>query len=310
MARGPDPWVIQKDTNYYVTLTFGDKLGIYKTNKMSDLKNAPLYTIWTPPASGSYSGDIWAPELHYLQGKWYMYFAADSNNINSTHRIYVLENPSSDPTKGTWQFKGKVADTSDKWAIDATEFDYNGQSYLLWSGWQGNVDGEQDIYIARMGNPWTLSSPRVIISSPVYGWEKNGAPPIVNEGPEIIKNSKGNVYLTYSASGCWTDNYVLGLLSLKQGGDPLNPSDWVKSPNPIFTTKSSSGAFSPGHNGFFKSRDGSEDWIIYHANPFCSMGCKNGRTPRIQKFTWNADGSPNLGDPVPINVAVRKPSGE
>ncbi len=310
LASGPDPWVIQKDTNYYVTITFGDKLGIYKTNKMSDLKNAPLYNIWTPPATGSYSGDIWAPELHYLQGKWYMYFAADSNNINSTHRIYVLENAGSDPTQGSWQFKGKVSDTSDKWAIDATEFDLNGQSYLLWSGWQGTTDIEQDIFIARLSNPWTISSPRVMISSPIYGWEKNGAPPVVNEAPEIIKNSKGNVYLTYSASGCWTDNYGLGLLSLKQGGDPMNPSDWVKSPNPIFSTKPANGAYSPGHNGFFKSRDGQEDWIIYHANPSSGMGCKNGRSPRIQKFTWNADGSPNFGDPVPINVAVRKPSGE
>ncbi|MFL5788445.1 MAG: family 43 glycosylhydrolase [Flavisolibacter sp.] len=309
LSSGPDPWVIQMDTNYYFTRTFGNKLAIYKTNKMSALNNAAVTTIWTPPPTGAYSSDIWAPELHYLQGKWYMYFAADSNNINSTHRIYVLENPSVDPTIGSWTFKGKVSDSSDKWAIDASEFDYNGQSYLIWSGWQGDVDGEQDIFISRLANPWTISGARVMISSPLYSWEKNGAPPIVNEGPEVIQHNN-RVYLTYSASGCWTDDYALGMLSLKQGGDPMNAADWVKSTTPIFTKKPENGAFGPGHNGFFVSRDGNENWLIYHANSSAGQGCGDLRNPRIQPFTWNTDGSPNFGQPVNIHLPLRKPSGE
>lgn len=310
LPSGPDPWVIQKDTTYYYTNTFGNKLAIYKTNKMSALSNATLTTVWTPPTTGAYSGDIWAPEIHYLQGKWYIYFAADSSGLNSTHRIYVLENSSADPTSGSWVFKGKVADPSDKWAIDATVLDYNGQSYLVWSGWQGDTDGEQDIFIALLSSPWTITGSRVMISSPTYAWEKNGAPPIVNEGPEILKNSSGKVFLTYSASGCWTDDYALGMLTLKDGGNPLNPSDWTKSANPVFTKKPENGAYGPGHNSFFKSRDGSEDWIIYHANSLSGQGCGNNRNPRMQKFTWNADGSPNFGVPAKINTPIKKPSGE
>jgi len=309
LSSGPDPWVIQKDTFYYYTNTFGNKLGIYKTNRMSDLTNAPLTTIWTPPTTGPYSKDIWAPELHYLQSKWYMYFAADSAGINSTHRIYVLENPSPDPTTGTWTLKGKVSDTSNKWAIDASEFDYNGQSYLIWSGWQGDVDGEQDIFIAPLSNPYTISGNRVLISAPTYAWEKNGAPPIVNEGPEVIQHN-GRVYLTYSASGCWTDDYAMGMLTLKAGGDPLNAADWTKSPNPVLVKKPESNAFGPGHNGFFVSRNGNENWLIYHANSQSGQGCANFRNPRMQQFTWNADGSPNFGQPVPINTPIKKPSGE
>ena len=309
LSSGPDPWVIQKDTNYYYTNTFGNKLAIYKTSKMSKLNNAPLTTIWTPPVTGSYSKDIWAPELHYLQGKWYMYFAADDGN-NANHRIYVLNNASADPTSGTWNFIGKVSDTSNKWAIDATEFDYNGQSYMVWSGWQGDVDGQQNLYIAKMSDPATISSGRVLISAPTYSWEKNGGPAYVNEGPEVIKNTKGDVYMTYSASGCWTDDYCLGLLSLRSGGDPMNPADWTKSPTPVFTSKPQNNAYAPGHNGFFKSRDGSEDWIIYHANSAPAQGCGNNRNPRMQKFTWNADGSPNFGEPVKTDLPIRKPSGE
>ena len=309
LSSGPDPWVIQKDTFYYYLNTFGNKIGIYKTNKMSALKNAPLTTVWTPPATGPYSKDIWAPEMHYLQGNWYIYFAADDGS-NSNHRIYVLENTSSDPTTGTWNLKGKVADTSNKWAIDASEFDYNGQSYLIWSGWEGDVDGQQNIYIAKLSNPWTIDGDRKLISSPTYDWEKRGSPPTVNEGPEVIRNSSNKVFMTYSASGCWTDSYSLGLLTLRDNGDPMNPADWTKSPNPVFTSKPENGAYAPGHNGFFKSRSGTEDWIIYHANSQTGQGCGDTRNPRMQKFTWNADGTPNFGEPVKINVPIKKPAGE
>jgi GH43 family beta-xylosidase len=309
LSSGPDPWVIQKDTIYYYTHTTGDRLVIYKTSKMSALSNAVITTIWSPPATGAYSKDIWAPELHYLQNKWYMYFAADDGS-NATHRMYVLENPSADPTAGTWTFKGKVADATDKWAIDGTVFEHNAQLYMLWSGWQGNTDGEQDIFIAKMSDPWTISSNRVLISSPTFSWEKMGALPTVNEGPEVLKNSNGNLFVSYSASGCWTDAYAMGLLKLTNGGDPMNAADWIKTPTPVFSTVGANGAYAPGHNSFFKSRDGTEDWILYHANSTAGLGCGNSRSPRMQKFTWNADGSPNFGSPVKINTAIKKPSGE
>lgn len=308
LANGPDPWVIQKDTTYYFMNTFGNKLAIYKTNKMSRLSYAPLTTVWTPPPTGLYSKDIWAPEIHYLQGKWYIYFAADDGD-NKNHRIYVLENASPDPTTGTWDLKGKVSPTTDKWAIDASEFDYNGHSYLIWSGWEGDVDGQQNIYIARLSNPWTIDGDRVLISSPTYDWEKKGSPPVVNEGPEALQHN-GRLFLTYSASGCWTDNYSLGLLTLKQNGDPMNVADWMKSVEPLMTTKAENRAYAPGHNSFFISRDGKESWIVYHANSDAGKGCGDARNPRMQLFRWNVDGSPYFGEPVKINVPIRKPGGE
>ena len=308
LSSGPDPWVIQKDTNYYFMNTFVNKLAIYKTNKMSRLNYAPLTTAWTPPVSGSYSKDIWAPEIHNLQGKWYIYFAADDGD-NKNHRIYVLENAAADPTTGTWEWKGKIAAVTDKWAIDASEFDYNGQSYLIWSGWEGDVDGQQNIYIAKLSNPWTISGDRVMISSPTYDWEKKGAPPVVNEGPEALQHN-GRLFLTYSASGCWTDDYSLGLLTLKGNGNPMSPGDWVKTPEPVLSTRAENGAYAPGHNGFFISRDGKENWIIYHANSEANKGCGDARNPRMQQFSWNADGTPDFGVPVKINTPVRKPGGE
>src|SRR5258708_2399196 len=308
LSSGPDPWVIQKDSTYYYMNTLGNRLAIWSTHKMSQLSRATATTIWTPPVMGPYSKEIWAPELHTFQGKWYMYFAADDGN-NDNHRIYVLENDGADPLSGAWAFKGKIADsTADHWAIDASVFEYNGQLYLIWSGWQGATNGDQDIYIAKMSDPVTLQGKRVMISSPTQPWEKAGAPPIVNEGPEALINPSGQLFLTYSASGCWTDGYCLGLLTLRPGGDPLNPADCTKSANPVFSSQAGNGAYAPGHNGFFVSRDGRQNWILYHANSQAGQGCGDARNPRMQSFTWQTNGTPDFGIPAKINTPIAKPS--
>lgn len=310
LPGGADPWVIQNDTTYYYMNTLGDHLAIWPTGKMSALGSVQPVTIWQPPGSGSYSKDIWAPELHLFDGKWYMYFAADDGN-NANHRIYVLENDAADPLSANWTFRGKVADsTADRWAIDASAFDYNGKRYLIWSGWADTVNVAQNIYIAQLADPITITGQRMLISSPTLSWEQQGTPPSVNEGPEALINPGGQLFINYSASGCWTDNYCLGLLTLRPGGDPLNPADWTKSPNPVFTTDAASGAYAPGHNGFFMSRDGTQTWLIYHANSMAGQGCGNARSPRMQPFSWNADGTPHFGQPVKIDSLMKVPGGE
>ncbi len=303
LPGGPDPWVVQKNDKYYYTYTQGSKLVILEADYMSELASATRHEVWTPPSGMPYSKNLWAPELHQIDGKWYFYFAAD-NGQNANHRMYVLENTSASPVEGNWVFKGKVADTTDKWAIDGTILEHNGQLYMLWSG--GNAGAPpQEIYIAEMSDPWTISGPKVVISSPTYNWEQNGNP--INEGPQVLINPDGQVFVVYSGSGYWVDTYCLGLLTLSENGDPMNPADWTKKPEPVLSMKAESNAYGPGHNGFFKSPDGTEDWIIYHARSQVGGG---GRNPRIQRFTWNTDGSPYFGDPVPINTPLARPSGD
>ena len=308
LSSGPDPWVVRQGANYYYTHTLGNRIAIWRTPKITELRSATPQTIWNAPAFGPDSRNVWAPELHFINNKWYAYYTAD-DGTNANHRMFVLENSSADPLAGTWVSKGKISDPTNKWEIDGTVFEHNGQMYFLWSGWEGDVDGRQDIYIARMSDPSTIVGNRVMISTPTFDWEKIGYPD-VNEGPQIIKNPAGRVLLVYSASFCGSDDYALGLLTLKNGGDPMIPADWTKSPTPIFTKNPSAPAYGPGHNSFFKSPDGTEDWIIYHANAQSGQGCGDMRSPRIQKFTWNADGTPNFGTPVAINTPIPKPSGE
>lgn len=310
LPSGPDPWIVEKNDVYYYTHTLGNRITLWKTTKVSELKNAGGQPVWYAPQAGANSKNVWAPELHNIGGKWYLYYTAGSGDL-STQRTFVLENASADPTTGTWTDKGKIADpAADYFAIDGTVFTHNGENYFVWSGHASVTDNTQRIYVARMANPWTLETSRYLISSPQYTWESVGAPPAVNEGPESLRSPSGKVFLVFSASGCWTDDYALGLLTLKEGGDPLNAADWTKTTIPVFTKEPSASAFGPGHNSFFKSQDGTEDWILYHANPQSGQGCGDNRNPRIQKFTWNADGTPNFGKPAPVNTSLTRPSGE
>jgi GH43 family beta-xylosidase len=326
LPSGPDPWVIFHDGFYYYMNSTGNNLTIWKTRSIADLKTAEKHVVWTPPETGPYSHDIWAPELHWINHRWYIYFAADAG-ANVTHRIWVLENSGPDPCEGTWTLKGKLGDPGDHWAIDGSVFENRGRLFFIWSGWDGSVNGTQNIYIAELSNPWTMKGDRVKLSSPEYPWEKAGDLPErngednpggnridpihvdVNEGPEILQHA-GKVFLIYSASGCWTDYYELGMLTASADSDLLKPSSWKKSSLPVFWESPSAGAYGTGHNGFFQSPDGKEDWIIFHANPASGQGCGGRRAPHAQPFHWKADGTPDFGRPIPLDTPLKRPSGE
>lgn len=316
LPHGADPWNIYKDGYYYYTQTMGDRIEIWKTKNIAELNTAPHKTVWVPPPGTLYSKQLWAPELHFINRKWYVYFAADDGrNIN--HRLYAIENSSQDPMEGEWTFKGKVTDSTDRWAIDGSVFEYKKQWYIIWAGWEAHKNGSQDIYIAKMKNPWTIDGKRVRISAPTYDWEKYGdlivdpnsdEPPHVdvNEGPEILRHKK-KLFLVYSASACWTDYYGLGMLTFTGKHNLLDSALWRKSPASVFKQSSLNMVYAPGHNSFFKSPSGKEDWILYHANPAPNMGCGGNRSPRAQKFTWNKDGTPNFGEPVKEGVPIPVP---
>lgn len=313
LPYGADPYSFYKDGFYYYTHTTQNKLMLWKTKNLSQLQSAENKVVWTPPMGTLYSKELWAPEIHFIQGKWYLYFAADDGD-NNHHRMYVLENSSADPMNGEWIFKGKVADIADKWAIDGDVFEHQGILYMIWSGWEGDKNGQQNIYIAHMKNPWTIDGNRTKISGSDFDWEKHGdlkgdvnLPHVnVNEGPQILKH-ENKLFIIYSASGCWTDFYALGMLTTDKDADLLKPNSWKKSPEPVFKQSIENSVFAPGHNSFFKSPDGQEDWILYHANSKSGQGCGGFRSPRAQKILWNTDGTPNFGIPVKQNQSITSP---
>ena len=298
----PDPWMVYKDGFYYFTFTAGNRIEIWKSATITDIDRGTKVTVWRAPASGPQCCNIWAPELHFINGRWYIYYAADNgNDIN--HRMYVLESTGTD-AQGTYLDKGKIYAPSDRWAIDGSVLQQPDSSlFFIWSGWAGARQGPQNIYIALMSNPWTISGERTLISAPVNYWETVGW--AVNEGPTALQKD-GKVFIVYSASGVSTADYCLGTLT-NTGGNVLDPSSWVKSPGCVFAKADS--VFGPGHSSFVKSPDQTEDWMFYHARDTAFRSWE-GRTARAQKFTWNADGTPDFGRPVSISVAWPVPSGE
>lgn len=304
LMSGPDPWVTREGDYYFYMHTLGDRLAIWKTRDITDLRNAEQKTIWTPPASGPNTQSIWAPELHRIDGKWYVYYtAAASGHDDDDHRgVFVLENEADDPLQGEWRDRGRINTRYP--GIDGTTFSYAGQRYFVYSPYVGP---DSVLAIARMKDPATLTEPEVILARPDRPWERQGGRQIL-EGPEFLLGPKGDLFLVYSASACWSDDYSLGMLRAPAGSDPLDASAWRKFPTPVFAKSPENGVFAPGHNGFFTSRDGKEHWIIYHANPEPDMKCTPKRAPRIQPFHFDADGLPVFGTPVSADERLRKPS--
>lgn len=304
LLSGPDPWVTREGEFYYYMHTLGNRLAIWKTRDITNLRDAEQKTIWTPPPSGPNAQSIWAPELHRIDGKWYVYYTAAANgHDDDDHRgIFVLENDSADPLQGEWRDRGQIKTRYT--GIDGTTFSHEGRRYFVYSPYVGP---DSVLSISRMSDPVTLTGEEVILARPDQGWERQGGRQIL-EGPEFLLGPKGDLFLVYSASACWSDDYALGMLRAPAGSDPLNAAAWTKSRTPVFAKSRENSVFAPGHNGFFTSPDGKEHWIIYHANPGPDMKCTPKRAPRIQPFHFGADGAPVFGKPVSSDQKLRKPS--
>ena len=232
-----DPYVIEHNNMYYMCFT-KETQSIYIScaDTIDGLIHAESKCVYIPEENREYSKQLWAPELHIIDNKCYIYVAC-SDGDNHNHRMYVLENNSNDPIDD-YTMHGKIMDKSDKWAIDGTVMRYKGENYFVWSGWEGDTNICQNLYIAKMKSPYELATERVMISTPEYDWEKIGATgkeesPYINEGPFAF-TVDGNVYITYSASGSWCEDYCIALLKLV-GETPLSPDSWIKSDAPVFS---------------------------------------------------------------------------
>ncbi|MBZ0286812.1 MAG: family 43 glycosylhydrolase [Anaerolineae bacterium] len=304
---GPDPWLVYYEGHYYLAATtWSSVLTMRKAPTLAGLKTATPEQIYfeTDP---SRCCNMWAPEFNLLDGpngpRWYFYYSAGTADTLDNQHTHVLESAGTDPM-GPYSYKGRLYDpANDTWAIDGGILKRDDKLYFLFSAF---IQRKQNLFIAPMSDPWTISGPRVSISEPEYPWETIGG--FVNEGPAALYHDD-RVFIIYSASACSTPDYQLGMLTYN-GGDPMSPDSWVKSPEPVFERSDENGVFGPGHNGFFKSPDGTEDWIVYHANDSAAGGCDMNRTTRVQKFTWNDDGTPNFGVPVSTEEEIAAPSGD
>lgn len=312
IGPGQDPWVAEHEGAYHLVESRAGGIWVYRSEVLTDPKRNGVQ-VWQAPDTGWNQATLWAPELQRVDHRWYIYYAAGRAGPPFIHqRSGVLQSVGDDP-QGEYVDLGMLYTGDDidtgadpKWAIDLTVGRIDGELYAIWSGWEENRDTDrtpQHLYIARMANPWTISSNRVRISSPEESWER-GTELDLAEGPQLLQRN-GETFLIYSTRESWLPDYRLGQLRLRPGADPMDPTSWEKS-GPVFTRTDS--IYGPGHNGFAKSPDGTEDWLLYHAKVSTEPGWQ--REIRMQPFRWREDGSPDFGEPVPAGVPIPVPSGQ
>jgi GH43 family beta-xylosidase len=271
---------------------------MWQAPRLGDLASAPGLVVWSDDEP-TRSKQLWAAEFHWIGGRWYMYYTA-SDGEDRNHRLHVLESAGDHPL-GPYTYRARLTDV---WAIDPGLIIMpDGRLFLLWTG---THDGSNALFIAPMSNPWSIDGPPVLIATPTYPWELHGFP--VNEAPEILQRD-GKIFLIYSACDTGTPDYCLGMLIADASANLLDPASWRKWPDPVFSRCDEHHVYGPGHCGFFKSPDGEEDWIVYHARTTPDYAYE-GRITRAQRFTWGADGRPDFGVPAPLDAVLTAPSGE
>lgn len=303
-----DPDIYRHTDGYYyftATVPAYDLIELRRADTIQGLSSAAPTVIWRAHPSGAMASHIWAPEIHSVDGSWYVYFAAGSSSDVWDIRVYVLSNDSANPLEGTWQERGQLMTNGPKasgafFALDATTFEHLGVRYLVWAESDPEFDANTVLYLAPMSDPWTLAARGVRISAPELPWERVGH--AVNEGPAVLKRN-GKVFISYSASA--TDaNYCLGLLTADDTSDLLDPRSWSKSLEPVF--RSGNGVFGPGHNQFTTTPDGSVDLIVYHGRDYEWIDGEPlndpNRATRVKPLAWHADGTPDFGAPLADGV--------
>jgi GH43 family beta-xylosidase len=279
---GQDPYVVPFEGSLLlIQSTLNDhRISILEFRDLAHMSDFEEFHIWAPGRKSDHGRQIWAPELHRIGWRWYVYYAA-SNGENRDHRTYVLE---ADHPLGPYHELGQVFDpVHDTWAIDLTVLRHNRRLYAVWSGWEGIDDGfPQNLYIAPMANPWTISGERTLVSTPEHDWELSVA--AINEGPQILRNpALDKLFIVYSADASWTSAYKMGLLEWV-GGDVTDASSWVKLAKPIFTG---------GGHGCFVDIDNTL-YAIYHRKLTADPGWSD-RVIRYDPVTWDANGYPVIG---------------
>ncbi|MDL2231993.1 family 43 glycosylhydrolase [Ruminococcaceae bacterium OttesenSCG-928-L11] len=302
-----DPWIYRHyDGMYYCTVTVPqyDRIELRRAATIAALAEAQSAVVWRRHDSGPMSALIWAPEIHYLRGKWYIYFAAahteKAHPLHGTfqHRMYVLE--SDDPT-GVWYEKGQLDSGMDSFCLDATAFEVDDRLYYVWAQKDPGIRGNSNIYIAEMETPWNLKSAPMLLSKPEFDWECSVIP--VNEGPAALIHD-GRVFLTYSANATGAE-YCVGLLTASLDAPLLDAASWAKFSEPVFCSNADNCKFGPGHNSFTVAEDGETPLIVYHVRDTEQIAGDPLQNPDrhtcVQAFSFNESGVPVFGIPAKRN---------
>ena len=299
-----DPFIWKHtDGWYYFTASVPayDRIELRRARTIAALAAATPVDVWRKPETGPCSELVWAPEIHFNEGAWQVYFAAAPTRAIKDelfqHRVYALVTRDANPLEGRWAEPVRIETGMDTFCLDATTFTHRGVLYYVWAQKEPGIPGNSNLYIAPMATPTRLASKAVRLSIPELEWETRGFS--VNEGPAVLVRH-GRIFLTYSASAT-DENYAVGLLHAREDADPLDPRNWTKSPQPVFKTCQEHGVYGPGHSSFTVAEDGETDLLVYHARTYNKIEgdplWDPNRHTYVKPLKWDGQGMPVFGRP-------------
>lgn len=307
-----DPYITKgPDGMFYFTASFPatgdeqhgyDRIILRKSETVGGLADAAEFTVWKAHKDGIMSRHIWAPELHFIGGKWYIYFAAATSVNKWDIKPYVLRCREEEPYTDNWEELGVVQKTDGDslsfrcFSLDMTYFTHKNKHYLIWA----QIEGDSSLFMAETSEtaPWRLISAPILLSKPEYDWEK--VVHRVNEGASVLKTEE-KIYIFFSASGTGAE-YCIGRLEADSDSDLMNPDSWKKLEYPVLSTADLTDEAGPGHNCFIRDENG-ELLLVYHARPSSHLMKECGtffeeslydpcRHTRIKKVCFNENGIP------------------
>lgn len=299
-----DPYIHKHTDGYYyftASVPAYDQLEVRRAKTIDGLPSAEPVAVWHKPETGALSELIWAPEIHFNQGAWYIYFAAThTREIKDgcfQHRMYCISTKADNPLEGIWTEPKQIDTGIDTFCLDATTFTHKGKLYYVWAQKQNDIPGNSNLYIAPMDTPDAIAGEPVLLSIPELEWETRGFK--VNEGPAVLIRN-GRVLLTYSGSAT-DENYCMGLLYADEEADLLDPSSWTKVQQPVFQSDFENHVFGPGHNSFTVAEDGKTDILVYHARTYTEIEgdplWDPNRHTYVKPVRWDDQGLPVFGKP-------------
>ena len=309
-----DPYITKgSDGYYYFTASYPmygkddaegyDRIILRRARDIQSLANVEEKIIWHEKDSDTSFRFIWAPEIHEINGRWYVLFAASGSKDNVWDiDCHIIMCEGKNPYDDAWTDIGKFKSCDDfafrGFSLDMTYFECNGKHYVSWAQHGGNSN--VNLATINPDKPWETTSPAMLLTKPEYDWERVNIP--VNEGPAAMIHGD-KIYLAFSASATGPE-YCLGLMYADIESDLTDINSWTKLDRPILTSDDLDGEYGPGHNSFVKDENG--DWIfVYHSRDeicFCGKcGYSDGdplydpcRSARIRKVKWDSDGLPIL----------------
>lgn len=324
LPSSPDPYITYHEGYYYYIKTSGGKICIAKSRRLQDIGSAPLISVWSDSANYS---EYWAPELHFVDGCWYVYFAPKSKALNS-RRMFVLRSTDPENAQAPYEMVAQMGPTvyneaSDKWeldpeediyALDGTVLDLGEKKYFIYSAHKAKGVTTQQLFINEMADATTLMGSRVKLPAGGTRWEQMcdiGDP--ICEGPQILRHD-GKVFVLYSTDMSNYQWYQICALYADETSDLLDPNSWTKIEGPLLnkSLNPDDDTLAPGHACTVKSPDGKEDWLVYHAfagNPNNFSGEQEARCARMLKIEWDENGMPVMGNPISYEVLQKAPSG-